>query len=186
MLHRLKRFWSALACRVYTNDTVVVFRYCGGDELTSSVTIVRADTSNITDVLSFQPERYVDIFRQFMASGHVGYLAYINGCCVHRSWVVPGPSEVSLHRFLSLPLRADDAFIHYCETALAARGKNVYPAVLSQIARDFRDTRRLLVSTTGDNVPSLRAIQKAGFIELARNKIRVVLGLKFISDRLDR
>src|SRR5262245_58155971 len=117
VLPRLKRFGSALAGLLYINDTVVVFRYCRGHEPISSVTIRQADPSNITDVLSFQPKRYVDIFRQFLASGHAGYLAYMGGRCIHRSWVVPGPNEVRLHPFLSLHLRADDAFIHYCETA---------------------------------------------------------------------
>ena len=118
---------------------------------------------NLTDVSNFQPERYVGVFRQFLAIGDKGYYAYLDGQCVHRSWVKPNEQIVCPHWAYPMKLKPNQHFIHYCETAPQARGKGIYPAVLSKIVDDFKDKGEILISITAKNIASIKGAQKAGF-----------------------
>jgi len=64
-----------------------------------------------------------------------------------------------------MELKRNKAFIHYCETAPSAQGINIYPMVLSHIARDFRDKASVMISCNAKNSASIRGIEKVGFRE---------------------
>jgi len=112
----------------------------------------------VKDVLEFQSPRYLSTFEHFLHRGDTGYFAYLDGKCVHRSWVVHSPQTIHLHPMLPKKLQEGEAFIHYCETAPQARGQNIYPAVLAKIAEDFRDYgHALMICTNAKNKSSIRA-----------------------------
>jgi len=177
----IKKIYIYFKSRIYINETAILFKSFKNIIQTSPAKIVQANHNNLTDILIFQDPKYIGIFNKFLDSGDKGYFAYLNNKCVHRSWVQFGEKEVEIHRFLKRKIEKDEAFIHYCETAPEARGKNIYPAVLSKIVTDLKDKyRNIYISTNIKNKASRRGIEKAGFVEIERIKIVVILGIKII------
>lgn len=139
---------------------------------------VRIETvtdSNIADVLAFQPARYVDAFKRFLKQGDVGYYAYLDGKCCHRSWLQKGPKWVSINPYVQMRLEKNEGYIHYCETAPWARGKSVYPSVLSKIVEDHKEMENIYICVDSENAPSIRGVEKAGFRERESVIIRTIL-----------
>jgi sulfur relay (sulfurtransferase) complex TusBCD TusD component (DsrE family) len=134
----------------------------------------------LPDILSFQDKKYLEIFKNFLDNGDRGFFAYLDGTCVHRTWVKLGPQEVKLHHFWKKQLLEDELFIHYCETAEEARGKSIYPAVLAKVVKDFKENYTIYISTALKNKASIKSIKKAGFKEKERKKITAFFGLKQI------
>jgi len=164
---------------IYTNDVVIIYEHKRKNLVNSPASIVYASQENLKDILNFQDKHYLKKFQKFMENGDRGYLAYLDGKCVHRSWVIQNPGErVRVHRYLGFRLRNNEVYIHYCETSKNARGKNIYPAVLNKIAEDYPD-KKIIISTNEHNIASRRGIEKAGFDETARAKILVMLGMVF-------
>lgn len=147
---------------------------------TGNLQIKIATETNIQDASYFQGEGYIKQFRSFLQHGDIGYLAYLNNNCIHRSWVVVKPGKIDLHKFCSIQLKPGEAFIQYCETAPEARGKNVFTDVLKKIADDLKD-KRLLTAVFSDNKASLKSFAKAGFAEVERYNISIILGIKRIT-----
>ena len=174
----LIRLYNYMRQRLYVNETLILFQHETATEQKAPVEIRYASPETIRDILSFQPERYVKVFEQFLSLGDRGYFAYLNGRCVHRSWVKHTPQTVRLHACLPMRLQENEAFIHYCETAPQARGKNIYPHVLTKIADDFKDRKRTFVAVNAKNVGSIKGIEKAGFKEAGRWKLLVLLGIR--------
>ncbi|MGB2805667.1 MAG: hypothetical protein WBD64_12325 [Candidatus Zixiibacteriota bacterium] len=172
------KLYNYVKKRFYVNETLVLFRHKVMTEQRAPVEIRYASPETIADILSFQPERYVKVFEEFLSSGDRGYFAYLNGRCVHRSWVKHAPQIVHLHPCLPMRLKEDEAFIHYCETAPEARRNNIYPYVLTKIVDDFKDRKKIFVSVNAKNVASMKGVEKAGFREARRWKLLVVLGIR--------
>jgi RimJ/RimL family protein N-acetyltransferase len=145
----------------------------------ASVRITSVSNNNIKDVLSFQPSRYVAIFERFLRQGDVGYYAYLDGKCCHRSWLQKGPQWVSINPFIQMKLEKNEGYIHYCETAPWARGKGIYPAVLSRIAEDHENLCNLFICVNSENKASLRGVEKVGFKERERIDLRIILRIPF-------
>lgn len=175
-----RKIYHYIKMRIYLNETIILFQHQRHTDQKSPATVVEANKDNIGDVLSFQDERYVKTFNRFLDIGDKGYFAYLNGKCVHRSWVKHKPQNVFLHPLLSISLNYNEAFIHYCETAPDARGKNIYPHVLSRIAADFKNYSRILISVNKKNTPSIKGVKKAGFVELESYKIIVIFGIRYV------
>lgn len=148
--------------------------------MNSPAVIKYATESNLADILTFQNRRYVDVFKNFLSIGDRGYFAYVDGRCVHRSWIKHTPQTVNLHWALPMKLKRNESFIHYCETAPSARGMNIYPAVLSRICNDFREKTSILISCNAKNSASIRGIEKAGFRERERVQVLIIMGIKRI------
>ena len=170
------RFFST---RFWLDETVVLLLHKTSITQHSPSQIVPATSTNISDILSFQPERKLDIVRKAMAKGDEGYLAYINGKCVHRSFVSRGPQRVLLHKFIPMEIGAGEIFIHLCETDPEARGKNIFAHVLSKIAADFAG-KKIWISADENNRSSLRSMEKAGFVPFEKKRIVVILGFKSV------
>lgn len=165
--------------RLFWFGTVVLFEHRNAVSVGSPCTVVAASQENLADLLEFESPRQLEVYRDFLSRGDRGYLGYLEGRCVHRSWVQMGPRQVRLFRRLSYALGAGEAYVHYCETAPEARGKNVYPAVLARVAEELGGSRRLLIATTVSNPASVRGIEKAGFVPVRRYRVAVVLGWTF-------
>lgn len=167
----IKRVFKFIKNRLYVNETLILFVHEEHISQDTSANITYITSQNVRDVLEFQHPRYLSVFERFLQRGDTGYFAYLNGKCIHRSWVVHTPQTVHLHPMLPRQLSADEAFIHYCETAPSGRGKNIYPAVLSKIAYDFKKSFRvLMISANAKNSSSIKGIKKAGFTERERER----------------
>ena len=165
--------------RVLTFRSVVSIVYRHQQSLTVSSPVELRDVTpaNVDDARAIDPPHRVEEFRRFLARGDRGVYGYLGGRMVHRSWLVRGPTVMTLwSRFGAWPVAAGAAYIHYCETAPDARGRNIYPAALIHLARDS-GAGDLFIATEEANAASRRGIEKAGFVEIAHITLRVAFGI---------
>lgn len=174
------KFQRVVLMRLFSRSTVLLLEWKEGLNPTSEVQVLPVTLQNIKDALSFQTEKQVNHFSDFLSRGDRGFYGYLNNTCVHRSWVVRGPANVLLHKFFSIAIKDTEIFIQYCETAPAARGKNIFAYVLNHIVQNFSD-KRVLTSVTLQNASSRRAMEKAGFKEIDRITITMIAGIRFVS-----
>lgn len=177
-----KKAANYLKAKFFMYEEITIYRLDEPKFIEANCIIKQVDYSNLEDVLNFQPSKYVGIFKDFLFNKDKGYYAYINGKCIHRSWVKHAPQKVFLHTHFAYTLKKNEIFIHYCETAPEARGKSVYPYVLSKII-DENIKSDILISVNKRNIPSRRGVEKVGFKEYYTIRIMVFLGFKFIKKR---
>ncbi len=175
-----QKFNRIVLKRIYTNDTVLLLEKKLPTTFTSNLQIKLATANNIKDTTYFQSKTYLKQFHSFLAHGDLGYLAYLNNNCIHRSWVTVKTGKINLHKFCAIELKPNEAFIQYCETAPEARGKNVFTDVLTKIADDLTN-KHLLTAVFSNNSSSLKSFTKAGFVEIERYNISIFLGVKKIT-----
>jgi hypothetical protein len=119
------------------------------------------------------------MLRARCAAGDVLGVIWHGGRVAHRSLVQRAgvaPVEGQLHAF---PVASDEAYIRNCETARDHYGRGLYPTMLrSMLAMLHRggDCRRALIACRTDNVASIRGIEKAGFVRVARGVTVGVMG----------
>jgi L-amino acid N-acyltransferase YncA len=143
--------------------------------------------NNLNDVINYEGTRNIRKYQRFLAQGDIGYYAYLNNQWVHRTWVKIGP-QVVYHwvHFPPFRLESGEAYCHFGETVSSARGHNIAPAVLSQIALDLRNiVKHLYTRVDEKNRASQRAVEKAGFVEQKRQKVITLLGISFYRDIID-
>jgi len=175
ILPYIRKAWDLAKAFIYTKAEFSIYKNGHEVEVESPAIVKSVDNSNVNDILSFNSEQYVDIFKRFLDMGDKGYYAYLNGECVHRSWVKRGPQEIRFMRDYLIKLNEDDVYVHYCVTSEKARGMNIYPAVLSQICRDYQGKNiYLLVSNRKDY--AIRGVEKAGFEKAKCVSFRRILG----------
>ena len=161
--------------------TVITYNFDVPTFLQSEVEVKRVDSSNVEDALGYEPKHKVETFKKFLSLGDWGYYAYLDGRWTHRSWVTFGPKKVDRWSGISpMNLCANEAFIHWCETATWARGRGVYSAVLSEIVEDCLNDKcqNIYISTNQENIASQKGILRAGFRESEREKIILFLGVR--------
>ncbi|MGE0254627.1 MAG: GNAT family N-acetyltransferase [Alphaproteobacteria bacterium] len=95
--------------------------------------------------------------------GHVG----ADGEIASFLWVTPAGSGITVPIGFGLTLRPPPgaAYVWDCRTARAVRGRGLYRAGLRAVARLSRDggATSVWIDCDPDNVPSIRAIRRAGF-----------------------
>lgn len=175
----IKKIINFIKNRFYTNDTIVLYSLKNYQIQTSVATIKHATNENLKDVLYFQPQRYIDIFKNFLSLKDKGYFAYLQDKCIHRSWLKSNEQIVHPHWAYPYKLKENEVFIHYCETAPEARGKNIYPHVLSNIIEENQG-KDILISVNDENIASKKGVEKVGFRERERVIVLIILGMKFI------
>lgn len=180
MSELISKFGRIVLMRIFSRSTVLLLEWKEDKNPQSPVQIQEVTTANVADALGFQSQKQVQQFSHFLQKGDRGYYGYLDNACVHRSWVVSGPAKVLVHKFYSIDLDTAEVFIQYCETAPAARGKNIFAHVLAYMAGKFTD-KRVLTSVNLLNASSRRSMEKAGFIEVDRITITMILGIRFVS-----
>lgn len=121
----------------------------------------------------------LDELRRLLVLGHRGLHALVDGKVAHRSWWKPHPG---LQRGLAgaplLTLGPGEAFIHYCETVPAFRGRGIYPRALQKILATLASegVRRVRIACEDGNAASLRGIERAGFVREGSVHVRARLG----------
>ena len=159
--------------------TILVHRFAGRTIARSALDIRPVTSGNLEDAASMEDATRLAEFRRFLARGDQGWYAYKDGVVVHRSWLVRGPAQARLwHSYGHLELGPEDAYLHYCETAPAARGLGIYPQVLALAAEGAleRGCRRVLIWTDADNVASRNGIARAGFVPEREVKLVIRFG----------
>jgi len=117
--------------------------------------------------------------------GDICYAAYVNGTCVHTSWVTRvGAPLGEVHQWLELD--ANEAYIYDCYTDGNYRGKRIFPAVLSSILQTlFADgVARVWIAAEAQNHSSARAILTAGFGEAGRIEYRKLVKLQQVKQNV--
>lgn len=169
LLEKLKRF-------VWLNETELLYIHSGKTVCSvpaAAIKIEKVTPENVEDAGSFQSENYIRSFRNFLKKGFVGYYAYKDGVCVHRSWVFE--RKMQIHSLVTEPLLENQVYIAWCETAAFARGLGIYPQVLSRIVQDYSD-KQIFIAVNKNNAASIRGIEKAGFELCRAYRIKRILG----------
>lgn len=180
----LKKAIRLLKKNFFQYEKIILYRLGNPKYITANCVIKTVNHLNVEDVLYFQPCKYVEIFKNFLLENDKGYYAYINGKCIHRSWVQYGLKTIYLHSQFAYELKENDVFIHYCETAQEARGKNIYSYVLSKIISD-NIGKNILIAVSQNNIPSRKGVEKVGFKEYCVVRVIVLLGFKFIKENIN-
>lgn len=109
------------------------------------------------------------------------FVAKDAGGIQHISWIYYREHH---NRLLSLGAR--EAEIKFCLTLPARRGQGVYPRVLCSVLAYLESTgmQRAFICAHRENIPSIRGIEKAGFVRLGEIRLRKVLGFQ-VSPKLD-
>jgi len=176
----VRKFNYAVWQRVYSNEIICLFEMKQPREITvEGLTIKPVTTQNLGDAQSFQSQFQLRQFQRLMNEGNIGFYGYLDKVCIHRSWVITGPAQAKLHPLFSKKITEKESFIHYCETAPQARGKNIFTAVLSHIGRQFAGNK-ILISADQLNRSSIRSIKKSGFIECERIHLIIFFGIRLV------
>lgn len=179
----LTKLYSLVKSRLFILEVVGVYYSSTVNEKTiDEIDIRDANSSNLIDILCFQDIRYIDVFQSFLDLGDRGYFAYLDDKCVHRSWVKSNEQFVYPHWIYPMKLKPNQHFIHYCETSPEARGRGIYPAVLSKIALDYKGRGEVLICIDSKNTASIKGAIKAGFVKKQRLRVFVICGIKFITN----
>jgi methionyl-tRNA formyltransferase len=160
----IKKLLNYIKIRLYINETIVLYSLENHQLQSSVATIKHATNDNLKDILYFQHQRYLNVFKNFLSLGDQGYFAYLKDKCIHRSWVKLNEQIVYPHWATPYKLRKNEIFIHYCETAPEARGKNIYPNVLGKIIKEHSN-KDILISVNEENIASIKGVEKVGFRE---------------------
>ena len=174
----IKKLFFFLKYQIYINETIVLYQLGDSVKQISPAIIQYANSSNLDDILYFKDKKTIDSFKKFLQIGDIGYFAYFDKNCIHRSWVVSNNQVVYLHQTIPYKLKDNEIFIHYSETANEARGKNVFPHVLSYIIESNKN-KEILIAVNKKNLASIRAVQKVGFEEKEIIQTIVLVGIKF-------
>ncbi|MBI1770577.1 MAG: hypothetical protein HY015_04980 [Bacteroidetes bacterium] len=176
----LRKFYFGVWKRIYCNDIIGLYEMKNHSKAISPAILIKEVTSeNIKDALTFQSNHELVRFQLFLNEGDTGFYAYLHGQCAHRSWVMKHPRQAEIHLFYSKLLLPNEVFVHFCETAPWARGKNIFTSVLNHIGSVFRD-QRILICVEQSNKSSIRSIKKSGFIEINRFRIIALLGIRIV------
>ena len=165
----------------YVNEKLFLYELCNLASISSDAEIVKATDTSISDVVCFQNKDMVGIYRNLLKNGDTGYQAYLGEKCVHVSFTRPYTKETNKafpHSGYTYFLKENEVYVHYCETAPDARGKNVYPYVLTKIAEEYPN-KTLVLFIYKDNWASIKGVEKAGFRKRCTLHVLILLGLKF-------
>lgn len=99
----------------------------------------------------------------------------------HISWIY-----YHNNRNRILRLGTKEAEVKFCFTLPGARGKGIYPQVLRDMLFFLREKgmRWAFICVYPDNYPSIRGIEKAGFMKIGEVRLKKVFGIQ-ISTRFE-
>lgn len=108
----------------------------------------------------------VEETKQRLKRGDRCYVARVDGKAAHFSWVQTTGWHYVLSAGLWRNIGKGEVWIYHCHTAEWCRGQRIYPFVLTEILKDFRQEGiflKAIIYTTQDNRASQRGILRAGF-----------------------
>ncbi|MFN2524910.1 MAG: GNAT family N-acetyltransferase [Actinomycetota bacterium] len=113
-------------------------------------------------------------FRTRLRANQQCYLVEEGTRFLHSTWLTRAPVWMAeTHRFVGPPSGSVYVFESY--TRPEARGRGLFAFALGTISGDFRD-EDVWIAVSADNIPSLRAVEKAGFRSEFTIRVRRRLG----------
>lgn len=178
-----REVWELVSSRVrdniWSDDDLLVFSAPAGGTAPASEGL-RVGAAGSDDAPSFARDIGTDseaTFKARLSDTSLCYLVRDGEKILHSSWV-------TLHAAWTRELRgyvippAGGAYVYESFTRADARGRGVYPFALGGIRADLasRGVTTVWVAAEADNIPSTKAIGKAGFEERYRLTYRRRLG----------
>jgi hypothetical protein len=173
VLFMFTNFINRISLRFFYYKRTRIFHICAEDtpllKIGLDLNIVPVSEDNIEDTLNMDSASPLTLIKQMFENDELGFYAYSENSIVHHSWVILGSNVIVPGLKNKNPLFEIDstsAYIHYCVTANDWRGKGIYPFVLTEISRIIDkqfNRKRIFISVTGNNPPSVKGILKAGF-----------------------
>ena len=169
----VSEWWRHLREWAYSNEELIFLarptRLDGGGRFAEAgraagLTLHEATTADGPDYEKWIGTDSAATFASRLTDDTKCWLVRKEGRVVHGTWTSTGPAWTrEIRRYFVPPPGA--AYVYESFTRADARGLGVYPFALESIAEELggRGVERLLVGVEGGNVPSQRAITKAGF-----------------------
>jgi hypothetical protein len=149
-------------------EHTIVYRLGCADERTriddSDVRIgILDDITRIGEVGPFDPEECA----RRVESGDRCYAAWIGDDLAHYSWVQRTGSHALEAAGIDLPVANGEIWIYNCRTAVAHRGKGIYPKTLQHILDDAfaAGVTCAWIYCADRNIASKHGIERAGFVK---------------------
>ncbi len=154
-MERLKNF-------LYRKETYILYKYESIENIYSNALIRKVNFDIIDDALSFNSKSKIQKYRELLESGDVGYYAYLDNVCVHRSWYTKGPQIRRVIHNYFMTFYEDDIYIFNCATSEKAKGLNIYPSVLRYLCEE-NPNKNLYLIVSSKKPYAIRGVEKAGF-----------------------
>ncbi len=100
--------------------------------------------------------------RTRLERGDCCYLAYIEGRAVHRSWVTSTSCWVKDAKAIFKPQKGE-VYVYDSYTLPRYRSRGAFSSTLLRILADYSGQSLVWIAVRNDNLPSRKAIEKAGF-----------------------
>ncbi len=166
----------------FNSTKYILFRFEGAvfqsrkEELSIVLT---KDKKELERILDFRPQGTYENIKKLYNEGENVYLVFNNDLCIHHSLTFLNDTDEKVQKG-HIVVPANTAWIHYCNTADAHRGKGIYPYVINYIAKALaasgKGMDRIIIDTEQKNIPSQKGIIKAGFKEMGMIKRTVFFG----------
>ena len=123
------------------------------------------DPEQVHLLRELQPANDLRELERRLREGSSCYCATHSGHLAHYTWVQTSGQHWIMRAGRREKVSAGQFWVYDCRTSHAARGKGIYPFILSLVVRDHfnRGLQEGLIYTTPQNVASQRGILKAGF-----------------------
>jgi ribosomal protein S18 acetylase RimI-like enzyme len=145
--------------------------------LPEGAALLEADDAD-ADLLDGLPSSSPDSARRLRARGGRLFLVVEDGVALFACWIHERetPTIAACDGWLALP--EGTVCLEDSVTAPEARGRGIAPAAWSELAGRLaaEGTRTMVTKVEVANAPSRKAVEKAGFSELGRMRLRRVLG----------
>lgn len=122
---------------------------------------------NINDGLSFNSQKDIESFREFLKIGHKGYYGYYKGNCGIRTWIFKSEDRCIVGQNFSYVLPKDEAFAAWAKTNIEYRKKGLFTSALKFAILDNKD-KVISAYVESKNIGSLKGTEKAGFETLEK------------------
>lgn len=112
----------------------------------------------------FSPQLSINNLKERLNKGAMLFCVFVGKDLAHTSWVAV-QDKANIDPIASKMHYQEQAYIGASATKPAYRGLGLYPYTLCQICKVLEEAgkQRVVISTTGDNRPSIKGITKAGF-----------------------
>jgi RimJ/RimL family protein N-acetyltransferase len=119
-------------------------------------------SKDIESIRDYGGEDYIKESKRRLSNNWILFIAYINDELVGAAWALTNTSDLKIK---IVPLLDGDIAIINCWTNPSFRGRNVYPFLLSLVAKHFkeRNFKRAFVSANERNISSIKGIKTAGY-----------------------
>jgi hypothetical protein len=181
VLQRLRHLWRALASRVYFDKTEVVIALKALQPVSSPATFKIASETDLRDLEHFNSADNIAYFRKLLREGDTGMLGYIGERCVYRVWATHTAGKMAhINLHCRQQLKQGEVFFSQAKTAEEARGKNVHGHAMAVFPTFFPHHNYFFSNIDVQNKASFKGVYKAGYQEIYRLRVRVILGWRWI------